>query len=65
MAKKKKKADALNQNERALRNALAHEVNKLLVERNFGNANGTHQNPADRRARTRDASKKKALKEWE
>lgn len=65
MAKKKKKADHLNLNERALRNALAHEVNKIMVERSFGNANGTHQNPADRRARTRSASKTRALKDWE
>jgi hypothetical protein len=66
MAKKKKKADHLNLNERALRNAMAHEINKIIVERSFGNANGTHLNPADRRARTRDASKKKAIKEqWD
>ena len=65
MAKKKKKAPSLNKNERAMRNLLAHDVNKMLVERNFGNANGTHQNPADRRARTRLAAEKKAMKEWD
>lgn len=65
MARKKKKKDFLNANERAMRNLLAHEVNQIIVERSFGNANGTHLNPADRRARTRDAAKRRAMKEWE
>lgn len=66
MAKKKKgKQDHLNMVERAMRNAIAHDINKIMVERSFGNANGTHLNPADRRARTRDAAKRKALKDWE
>jgi hypothetical protein len=64
MAKKKVKRPHLNGVERAMRNAMAHEINQIIVERSFGNANGTHQNPADRRARTRSAAKSKALKDW-
>lgn len=63
MARKKKKKDVLNRNERAMRNAIAHDMNKLLVERNFGNANGVHINPAEKRLRTRDAAKRKAIRE--
>jgi hypothetical protein len=62
---KKKKSPSLNANERSMRNLLAHDLNKIMVERSMGNGNGTHLNPADRRARTRDAAKKKAMKEWE
>jgi hypothetical protein len=63
MNKKRKKKDHLTQTERAMRNVLAHELNQIIVDRSRGNANGTHQNPAERRIRTRSAAKRRAIED--
>ena len=47
----------------ARRKAHAFELHTLFVERSRSNADGTHANRKDKRARTRSASKRKALRE--
>lgn len=61
--KKKRNKDHLTKAERAMRNVLAHELNQIMVDRSRGNANGVHQNPAERRLRTRSAAKRKAIED--
>lgn len=61
----KKKTDKLSMQNRAIRNAHAHELENIMRERSKGNATGTHANKKDKRARTRDAAERKAIKDFE
>lgn len=61
----KKKTDQLGMRNRAIRNAHAHELENIMRERAKGNATGTHANKKDKRARTRDAAERKAIKDFE
>lgn len=49
----------------ARRKAHAEELHKLFIERSRSNADGEHANPKDKRARTRQAQKQKALKDFD
>ena len=61
----KKKKAPLNKVNQARRNAEAKEIVMLLIQRSQSGANGEHQNPADRRCRTRNSQLKRALKDFE
>lgn len=61
---KKKKDNRLGLMNDAMRNAHSAELARLLRERAKSNASGIHLNPAEKRARTRNAAKAKALKEF-
>lgn len=49
----------------ARRKAHSFELHTLFVERSRSNADGTHANRKDKRARTRNASKRKALRDFD
>lgn len=49
----------------ARRKAEAFELHTLFVERSRSNADGTHANRKDKRARTREAAKRKALRDFD
>lgn len=63
MARNKKQR--LGQTNEARRKAEAFELHTLFVERSRSNASGVHANKGERRARTRNASERKALREFD
>ncbi len=54
----------LNRAEQARARAERSAIASVLRERAKSNASGIHANKADKRARTRQASKARALREW-
>lgn len=62
MAKKKQK-QVLTFANLAVRNAHSHELNSIIVERSRGNGAGAHANAGERRARTRGAKLRRALRD--
>jgi hypothetical protein len=52
----------LGKTNEARRKVHAFELHTLFIERSRSSANGTHANRKDKRARTRSASKRKALR---
>ena len=63
MAKQKKQRLGLANEAR--RKAEAFELHTLFVERSRSNANGTHANRSEKRARTRNDSERKALRDFD
>lgn len=61
----RKKHDNLGLHNRAIRNAHAHELENIMRERAQGNASGVHGNKKDKRARTRSAAERKAIKDFD
>lgn len=65
MAKNKKKTEKLGLANTAMLKAAKAELAIVMRERAKSGASGTHANPKDKRARTRDAQLRKAIKEQE
>lgn len=63
MAKNKKQKQVLGLANLAVRNAHARELNAVLTERARGNGAGAHANKGERRARTRGAQLRRALRD--
>jgi hypothetical protein len=63
MAKKKKKSLGLVNEAR--RKAESFQLHTLLVQRNSSGANGSHANRREKRARTRNASERQALRDFD
>jgi hypothetical protein len=63
MAKSKKQKPILGMANLAVRNAHSRELNAVIVERSRGNGAGAHANAGERRARTRGAKLRRALRE--
>jgi hypothetical protein len=63
MAKNKKQKPVLGMANLSVRNAHARELNAVIVERSRGNGAGTHANAGERRARTREAQLRRALRD--
>lgn len=63
MAKNKKQKQVLGLANLAVRNAHAHELNAIMTERSRGNGAGAHANKGERRARTRGAQLRRALRD--
>jgi hypothetical protein len=59
----KKQEPKLGKANTARRNAEAKFINDLLIQRSRSNADGTHLNRKDKRARTRMESLRKAIRE--
>lgn len=60
-----KKARRLGVANEARRKAEGFALHTLFVERSRSNANGTHADRRDKRARTRSANERKALKDFD
>ena len=63
MAKNKKQKPVLGLANLSVRNAHARELNAVLTERSRGNGAGAHANAGERRARTRGAKLRRALRD--
>jgi hypothetical protein len=63
MANKKKQR--LGQANEARRKAEAFQLHTLLVQRNSSGANGSHADRREKRARTRNASERQALRDFD
>lgn len=60
-----KKKPVLHKANQVARNIRASELESILRDRRQSNASGAHLNPAEKRARTRSASLKKSLKDFD